>query len=123
MFGNCLDPCCEEEQSQPPKKKQTEKQQQKQRQQQLQLQQDDRSAASRPAVDGFEGANFKGDLSQQMGFHGAKCCQSPTVCSDPGFNFLAQLEACDRKAKRADYLSWDDFFLTVAFMAAQRSKD
>lgn len=29
----------------------------------------------------------------------------------------------NRATKRGDYLSWDDYFMAVAFLSAQRSKD
>ena len=31
--------------------------------------------------------------------------------------------SCTQNAKRQDYLEWDDYFMSVAFLSAQRSKD
>ena len=35
---------------------------------------------------------------------------------------LAALPDAEKKTKRTDYISWDDFFLSLAFLSAQRSK-
>lgn len=48
------------------------------------------------------------------------------IISPPASNFIVQKETCEIllfKYLRCRYLSWDDYFMAIAFLSAERSKD